>query len=129
MATELDLQIPDDFGPVLDEFGKSVDFRTYPSSVTDQSTSDVTLGAPVDYTVKVSPPSMAKISLAGDGSGIELEVATMILLTHNGTTDAIAFTPSIGMPVIYDSDEKLIVHIEPIYSGDLIAAYAVSVEA
>ncbi len=128
MVTQLDIDIPGELAPVIEEYGKLVTFRTFPDRVENTSDSSVDLGTPVDHDLKVTPPDMVSVKLQGDGSGIETAAQRVILLTLNGTANAITFTPEIGSPVIIDGSESVIVRVDPIYSGDLIAAYEVFLE-
>lgn len=134
--TELDDELVPEAYDLIDELGKEVTFRTYPSRTQDSGTSEVTLGTPVDYAVKVSPPTRAVRYVAQDGQSIrygvssggrsaQMEVARILLPTGSGTSNALAFTPELNQLVTYDGKTGYIVALDAIYSGDLIAAYQV----
>lgn len=126
--TELDDELIPEVVSLLDDLGKAVTFRTYPSRTVNESTSEVTLGTPTDYSVKVSPPYQAMRKITEDGRAVQVEVSRIIVPTGSGTADALAFTPELNQPVLYDGKTGYIVGLDSIYSGDLIAAYQVDLD-
>lgn len=131
--TALDTELIPEIVDLVAEFGKTVTWRTYPSKTVTESTSEVTLNAPTDYSVKVTPPEMYQEQTSKDGRATMREGVKLLLASGAGTSDALAFTPGRTIDtfqrVIVDSKTWTIAEIELIYSGDLVAAYEVKLEA
>jgi len=126
LTTELDNTMGVVSYDLIQDFGKTVVFSTYPMSV-DSDGSTVTLGDPTAYTVKVSPPQRFTRKHDERGLSVLEERLSVTLPSGFNTSSVLAFTPTLtseaNMTVTMDSKVYRIVGIDPLYAGDQIVAY------
>lgn len=125
--TELDDIIPAKVVSIINKYGLTAAWITQTKTY-DPTTDQTTIGTPSETSVKVTPPAGCVIDYvptpnqsAGGGAikGVGLRVLTTP--SHLGTVK----------PRIYDDHVRIgavtyqVVRVDPIYSGELIAAYKV----
>lgn len=121
---------------ILADLGKDVTFVEVTGQTVDTDDSTVTGGSTTNHTVKASPPERASHSYYNEarisGSLAEGKAFELTIATGTGTTDAIAFTPTTteetGMLLSVDSLTYRILRVDPLYSGEQVAAYRVFFE-
>lgn len=130
MTTALDTELIPAVFDLLQDFGKQVTYRTFPSRTVDETTSEVTLGTATDYTVRVTPPEKLRKPVERDADPLTFRgVFRVYLPTGYGTSDAIAFTPTEDQnhQIIADGSTLHVLVVEPIYSGDLVVLFQIDV--
>ena len=126
-ATELDTEVAEAIVEVLEELGKTLQFRVDPEGVFSQSESSFTAGEPVYYGPKAIPPyEFQSHFIDGDlvrlndlqtgiaGYGLEFELTPGTLKRIQVTVDTIVYK---------------IVRVLPIYSGERVALYLLQLRA
>ena len=129
MATALDVEMVQEALDVIDEFGTTMTFRTFPSRTQNEGEGSVTNGTPTDYALKVSPPDRAMRALSDDGLGVRVLTQRFVLPSGAGTSRALSFTPERGELVIDGTAQRRILKVTEFHSGDEIAAYEIDIEA
>lgn len=119
MTTRLDTKIKSKVIEVIDTYGKSVTYRRYSSSH-DVDTGNV-VQTTTDTAVKVSPPQ-----------GVTVDQMNRLGVKHGSQYVVIAnegvVTPTTDDALVIDSIVWRISTLEPYYSGDNIAAWALFME-
>lgn len=116
--TVLDTTIAAKVVSVLAKYGKSIDFYVTTGATYSPATGSVTGGSTAVNTVKGAPPyPYARQFINGD-TILEGDARTLIAKPST-------WAPKPEMKVVFDSTTWRVVSVEPIYSGDAIAAYAV----
>lgn len=72
---------------------------------------------PDSWSVTIAPPSPVNSKYVNGDIVIETDMQTMI------AASGLAFTPSVGMRVVFDSTDYKVVAAQPLYSGESIAAW------
>lgn len=119
MTTILDKKIPSVVENILSEYGKDAVF-TVETTNYDATTGEVTVLTTVDYTRKISPPGQAVKFLFAEMFKNSVKVTSFLSMVGNYN---LGFTPTLGMKVTFDSVVYKITQVQPVYSGELIAAY------
>jgi len=117
MATKLDTKLVPKILSLVNKYGKTLVFYTYPLTAYDPTTGEETEGAATTYSLKTTPPAQYESKLI-DGDLVR-NGDTWVLLPASG----LEFTPVPGIKVTFDSITLKIVSVEKIYTGDLIGAY------
>lgn len=126
--TQIDEEVADELAEAIDEVGVEVNFRTYPDRTVDEVGSTVTLGTPVDKPVLVTPFEI-ELKLVGEEAR-PVEIAKFLIVTREGRSDAIDFTPARDMLVIDDdSKEWSIKSLNKFKSGNRTVAYEITAVA
>ena len=102
---------------LISDLGKLVDFSVPATKTYDPTTGIVTEGAITVHSVKVSPPERYEERFVDEDliRARDLRISLAAL--------GLAFTPDLAMLVTIDSIAFDIIHITPVYSGELIALY------
>jgi hypothetical protein len=107
---------------LLTEYGIDGTVRTYPSKSFDAPTNTTTLGAPVDYTIKMVPPYQ-----------VVDQFNTEFITGGKGKTgfanDSLAFTVEQGLTLIIDGVTWLVTGVSPIRTGSGIVYYELEIES
>jgi len=116
--TELDDKILPKVKAVIARVGKKYTF-TEPFVAGDFDTSDGSVtGTPSSYPGTLgSPPSDYKLTYADNGTS-RFKEGTIIL-----AGEGLKFEPKLGMKVIFDSQEVQLTEVQPIQSGEKVAAW------
>ena len=117
MTTILDKRLIPRVKVIVDKYGKTVTFRTYPAETYDAASGSTTEGVKTDYSRKVTPPQNYESKYI-DGEIIQEGDCQIFVPTKD-----LGFTPAKGMKVIFDSEVWKIIGLKPIYTGDDIALY------
>ena len=121
MTTPLDT----DFGifarDIINEFGKTISVTTKTGGVYSAGAGSNTGETKTTHSVKVSPPFPADERIFGNGY---IQGAMSIYVARLDNT----FTPSMSDIYLLDGLEYGVSALMPLYSGDLIAAYAVQLK-
>lgn len=121
MATALDLQIGPAVLAVIARVGKVVTWTVKSGGTKNPTAGTVDGVTTTNYTVKCSPPSAYEQRYV-DGKLIQQGDAKLILAGQG-----LAFTPALGQSVTIDGVVWRVLGVDPIYSGELIAAWKVQV--
>lgn len=114
--TELDDQLVPAVLELINDLGKVAVARVKSNQAYTESTGDVTESA-TDYTVKILPPERFDIGYI-DGDVIRVsDLKTAV------AASGLAFTPKLGMLVIFDSGTYTTISVSPVYSGEQIAMW------
>lgn len=76
-----------------------------------------TTSTPTTYTVKISPPESYEVTL-DNANTVQVGDMKCLIAALN-----LAFTPKIGMDIIFDTQRWKVISVEPIYSGDLVVVW------
>jgi hypothetical protein len=121
MATELDTLILPKVLELIGRYGKLVSFSVTTGATQNAGAGTVTGGTTTAHSVKASPPYPYE-SRYIDGD-LVLVGDSRLYLAGSG----LAFTPAPGQVVTIDSAKWRVVRVNPIYSGELVAAWEVQV--
>lgn len=121
--TKLDRTMVPKVHSIIQKYGKLVTFQRSLSGAYDPLTGTTAQGTTASYQVKVTPPS-GEVQRREEGSGNLPVVLTRIYLPAKDLT----FTPTKDMTVIVDGTTFRITQIEPVYTGELIALYGLTIE-
>lgn len=118
MSTDLDREILPEVVSVLEEFGATGIFTTYPARTYDKIAGKMELGAPVIFAdQKVIPPYDAAFMMKDDSSIQKGDMVTGIA-GNCGFLPEASFTTLEIKGAVWNT-----VKVKPIYSGDDIALY------
>ena len=97
------------------KYGKTatVDVTTYAYTTSSGGTTPTV----VSHTVKISPPEAYEISMSNANTVQQGDMKCMIAAL------GLAFTPKIGIEIVFDSQRWKVVSFEPVYSGDLVVVW------
>ena len=117
--TQLDDRILPLIPQLLTSLGKTVRFFVVESGEYSPESGSVGPGTTTAVDLKATPPEAMKVGLQ-DGDIVKVGDVRILI-----AAEGLAFTPEATQQVKIDSDRWRIVHTEPIYSGEEIAAYQI----
>lgn len=129
MTTVLEPRLLPKAFAAVKKYGTTATFTLYPSATVDTDASDVTLGAPVTKTVRITPPDAVEARFAADGSLELSEGVAFQLMTGELTSETIDFVPAPGQRCTVRGKEYVVRTADAVPSGDLIAYYDVEARA
>ena len=118
MATALDTALIPKIKSIIDLYGKSVVFTVHGITEYDPDEGSVVESGSTDYTVKSTPPENYSRNLV-DGDMIR-ENDCRISISASG----LSFTPTNGMPVVFDNENWRVVSVATEYTGDDIGLFS-----
>jgi hypothetical protein len=123
MPTSLDNRLVPVAYDIIQRLGTNATFLHYGAGVYDPTTG---IGAPAaahttPITLKVSPPAELTEEMIKDD--IVPKTAMYVILPAQGLSSIANFSVRLGMEVSITGRRHECIKIEPLYSGDLIAAY------
>lgn len=130
MTTSLDTRLVPRVFALIERVGVTATFRAYQGIGVDTDGSIVNVGTATDYVVKVSPPQNQMIEVSLNEEILETTALEIYLATGSGTADDIGFVPELStedksMTCLLGGINYSIIKIEPLSSGDHVAAYKV----
>jgi hypothetical protein len=120
VTTSLDADIIPAAFDLIQDLGKAVTYRI-PDLTPAATTSEVTVGTPTDYSVRITPPQEKIRPSWKEGDPPESrDMWRALLPTGEGTSDAIAFTPleDQGHEVIWGGVSYKVISVREEWSGD-----------
>jgi hypothetical protein len=115
--TDLDIELGPEVFEIIDEFGKTVMIQPRTRSDYDPATGKATITEELTFYPKVSPPAQFKQKYI-DGTNVKVGDMYVIL-----PTQGLTFTPAKDMSVTIDSVKYAVVILQPLYTGEAIAAW------
>lgn len=120
---ELDLTIPAKVNEVIKRFGRFVTWQVRTKTY-NKATDETVIGAPVQTQVKVTPPSSCTVEYTETNGGTLAQRVGLKFMTTPSLLGTVI--PNVHEDTVLISGIKfLVVRIDPIFTGDLIAAYRV----
>lgn len=108
---------------IIEKYGKTVSFGVQTGGVYDEGTRTYSGGTTTPTSKKVSPPDRFADELI-NGDTIQAKDLYVIL-----PAQGLTFTPQVGWTVTVDSVVYMTIRVDPIYSGELVAAYQIQLRA
>lgn len=125
MTTAFDTRFRSLARRMVDQFGTSATLSRANETM-DEVTNMPTVGAPTTYALDISPPTFADIQ---DIDGVRVLSTDMFTITPAasiGGTNIAGLPPNLDKDTLtFDGAVYKIVGFNPVYSGDLIAAYKI----
>lgn len=114
---------------LISRFGKAATW-VHVSSVTPNPATGTASRTTTSYSVTISPPqafdpSSMRTATQFDAGDVSTSGEVGVTLAASG----LAFTPAVGDLVTIDSKTWQVVGVQPIYSGELVAAYSARIVA
>ena len=108
---------------LVTKFGKSVVIRVNKLGRADPATLTVAQGGPTEYTVKVSPPYRSSRQFDQAATLTEAEDHFVLLPAKD-----LAFDVKLAQIIIFDDYEYTVTGVLPLYSGEAVAAYELTIK-
>ena len=118
MTTELDTKMIPIAQALLTRFGKTATFVVPATKVYDPTIGETTEGADTNYSTKITPPGPLIRGYIPQDLVQQGDLQTFV------AAQDLQFTPSLGYEILIDAESWRIEFVNPIYSGDSIALYA-----
>lgn len=123
MTTAYDTKFRSLSARLVDKFGVNVTL-TRASETFSEITNKPTVGTPISYTIKVSPPVAAGYSEIDGARVLATDLFCTAAATNTGGSPVNGLPPNVDKDTLtYAGVVYKIVGCQPVYSGDLPAAY------